>query len=205
MTKLIDLTGQKFGRLTVIERDISVPKEKGVYWRCECDCGNYKSVKSGNLTTKNRGIKSCGCLLEEVRKKDSFHKSKLYKVYHQIKYRCYDRNATDYNYYGGRGITMCAEWLNNGYAFYEWAMASGYKDGLTIDRIDVNGNYEPDNCRWITMKEQSNNRRSNHFITYKGKTQSLKKWAEEYEIDYYKLKNRINQLHWNIEKALSTP
>lgn len=205
MGKFVDLTGQRFGRLTVIERDLSIPHEKGVHWKCRCDCGNFKSVKTSNLTKEYRGIKSCGCLLAETRTKDDFHDSKLYKIYHQIKYRCYNKNASDYEYYGGRGITMCDEWLYDGYSFYVWALSSGYRDGLTVDRIDVNGNYSPDNCRWITMKEQSNNRRSNHTITYNGKTQSLAKWAEELGMSYTTLRCRLNQYHMSVDEAFTRP
>ena len=199
--RLIDLTGQRFGRLIAVER---VQDRKGGYWLCKCVCGNSKIVKGSNLTKNHRGIKSCGCLLEELRTKDDFHSSKLYKIYHQIKYRCYNQNASDYKFYGGRGITVCDEWLNDCYAFYDWAMKNGYDDGLTIDRMDVNGNYEPSNCRWTTMKEQSNNRRSNRMITYNNKTQSMTKWSEETGIPYSTLRRRLNKYHWSIEKALTT-
>ena len=202
MGRFVDLTGQKFGRLTVIERDINAPKNKGVMWVCLCECGNKKSVKTGNL--KTNGVQSCGCILNERRTKDDFHNSHLYKVYHAIKRRCYNERASDYEFYGGRGIGMCEEWLNDGYAFYYWSMANGYKDGLTIDRVDNSNDYSPDNCRWVDMKEQCNNRRSNHLITYNGKTQSLTKWSDDSGIGYHKLRYRIIN-GWDIEKAFNTP
>lgn len=141
--------------------------------------------------------------------------SKLNKVYVSMKQRCYNPKHDHYKYYGARGITICNEWLNpeiihlgcrgrftKGYqAFKEWALENGYADNLTIDRIDVNGNYEPSNCRWITLKEQSNNTRRNHLVTYKGKTQTLMQWSEELGFNYGRVKMRLNKLHWSVEKA----
>ena len=141
--------------------------------------------------------------------------SKLNKVYVSMKQRCYNPKHDHYKYYGARGITICDEWLNpeiihlgcrgrftKGYqAFKEWALENGYADNLTIDRIDVNGNYEPSNCRWITLKEQSNNTRRNHLVTYKGKTQTLTQWSEELGFNYNRVKMRLNKLHWSVEKA----
>lgn len=102
-----------------------------------------------------------------------------------MKQRCCGYNAKSYKHYGGRGITVCEEWRNSFEAFYEWAMANGYSDSLTLDRIDVNGNYEPSNCRWATMKEQNNNKRNNRNITYKGETHTLAQWIEILKsIDY---------------------
>ena len=132
-----------------------------------------------------------------------------------MKQRCYNPKHDHYKYYGARGITICDEWLNpeiihlgcrgrftKGYqAFKEWALENGYADNLTIDRIDVNGNYEPSNCRWITLKEQSNNTRRNHLVTYKGKTQTLTQWSEELGFNYNRVKMRLNKLHWSVEKA----
>lgn len=124
-----------------------------------------------------------------------------------MKQRCYNRNSSDYKYYGGRNISVCAEWLDtkSGWlSFEKWALDNGYADNLTIDRIDVNKGYSPDNCQWVSMKEQANNTTRNHLITYKGKTQSLSKWADELGLRYELIKKRINQLHWSPEKALET-
>lgn len=138
-------------------------------------------------------------------RKHGLNETRIYKTWVRMKVRCYNQNHDRYKNYGGRGITVCDEWKNDFKKFYEWAMKNGYSDDLTIDRIDVNGNYEPSNCRWITNKEQCNNRRNNHFITYNGKTQTVSEWAEEIGLDYNTLLVRINRLHWDIEKALTTP
>ena len=119
-----------------------------------------------------------------------------------MKCRCYRNKETAYKYYGDRGIIVCDEWLNDFQAFYDWAMANGYDDTLTIDRIDVNGNYEPSNCRWVSRKVQMNNTRRNHLITYNGKTQTIAQWAEELNIKQNTLLYRIRR-GWSIEKALT--
>lgn len=124
-----------------------------------------------------------------------------------MKSRCYNKNDKRYKDYGGRGIIVCDEWLDkeNGFMnFYQWAMASGYKDNLTIDRIDNNGNYKPNNCRWATDKEQSRNRRSNHLIKYKNETHCIAEWAEKLNIKQTVLIQRIYTYKWSIEKALTT-
>lgn len=139
--------------------------------------------------------------------------SRLNMIYSTMKKRCYNSNCKSYKDYGGRGITVCDEWLNTErykkgikgwYAFKDWALSSGYTDELTIDRIDVNGNYEPTNCRWATRKEQNNNQRTNRVITYCGKTQTLKQWCEELKLNYGTTVTRLNEQHWSIEKAFVT-
>lgn len=131
--------------------------------------------------------------------------SPLYSAWHHIKTRCYDDAHERYKNYGGRGISMCDEWKNNPRAFILWALENGYRDGLTIERIDTNGNYCPENCRWATQKEQQNNRTNNRTITYKGKTQTIAQWAEETGIKYTTLWQRIYRYNWSIEKAMATP
>ena len=120
-----------------------------------------------------------------------------------MKQRCCDANSTYYKDYGGRGITICPEWLNDFQAFYNWAVANGYANNLTIDRKDVNGNYEPSNCRWVTQKEQQNNTRKNYLLKYNGKIQTLAQWAEETQIPYRTLWSRLKR-HWTIERTLTT-
>lgn len=153
--KLKDLRGYKFGKLTVVSLSHMVGKHS--YWNCICECGNKHTVRSDCL--KNGVVKSCGCLNTIDREKpDSIKKHKLYRVYWGMKQRCYNPNQKHYNRYGGRGITVCEEWKNDFQAFYDWSMSHGYKEGLTIDRIDNDGNYEPSNCRWVTQAEQNLNK-----------------------------------------------
>lgn len=129
-------------------------------------------------------------------------KSRLYRIWILMRERCNNINTPPYKDYGGRGIKVCDEW-NDYENFYAWAMENNYSDDLTIDRIDTNGNYCPDNCRWATRKEQQNNRRNNRLIAFDGKTQTVAQWAEEYNIDNAVLFNRLNY-GWDIEKALTT-
>ena len=130
---------------------------------------------------------------------------RLYPIWSGMKDRCLNKNNKRYSSYGGRGIEVCKEWQQSFRAFLRWAMANGYEEGLSIDRIDNDGNYCPENCRWATAKEQANNKRWNHLITYNGKTQTMKEWAEELGIKLSTLSQRINSYRWSDEKALTTP
>lgn len=130
-------------------------------------------------------------------------KSRLYKIWTSMRERCYRKGHTHYKDYGGRGITVCEEWLEY-LPFKEWASASGYKDGLTIDRIDNNGNYEPSNCRWVTIKEQANNKRTNHIVHYKDTEYTLSQLAEKVGIKQTTLRERLN-MGWSVERAVETP
>lgn len=162
----------KYNRLTLIEK-----VEKGK-WLCECDCGNRKIIAENHIG--NNHTKSCGCLNKEIITKHGQSRSRIYKTYSAMKDRCINPNSQYYKDYGERGIKICYEWLGeNGFqCFYDWAMANGYTDDLTIDRINVNGNYEPSNCRWTTMKTQNNNLRSNRNITIDGITHTVSEWSE---------------------------
>lgn len=199
-----DLTGQKFGRLTVIKRDGS-DNFRLAMWLCKCDCGNFKRVRSRALQIGQ--TQSCGCLHKEItaitHTKHGGRHTRLYNIWCGIKARCLNEQTACFKYYGGRGIKICDEWTNFK-PFYEWSMANGYDDKLTIDRIDVNGNYEPNNCRWVTLKEQQNNRTNNHLITLGEKTCTLKEWADSLGISHSTLLERIER--WgNIEEALTIP
>ena len=141
--------------------------------------------------------------------------SRLSNIFHNMRKRCYYINSKDYCNYGAKGITICAEWLNTekaginnctkGFmAFKEWAIANGYNDNLTLDRIDVNGDYSPSNCRWVTKQVQENNRRNNFFITYKGKTQSLSDWCRELGLNYEKIYRRLHDSGWSVTRAFES-
>jgi len=157
--KAVDLTGQRFGRLTVLERDKG--RTDRVAWICKCDCGNVKSVLSYKLTSGT--TRSCGCLQRETAAKNAtrhgYYGERLRNVWATMKQRCTNPKCKDYPFYGGRGITVCEEW-NDYLSFRKWAYSAGYAEGLTIDRIDVDGPYAPHNCRWISLKQQMLNRRS---------------------------------------------
>lgn len=161
MSKVKDLTGLKFGRLTVIER-VENNKDGRACWLCICECGN-QCVKSGKLLLRGH-CNSCGCGEYENRVKNcTSHRlsnTRLYNIWCGMKQRCYYTKHKDYHSYGGRGITVCDEWKHDFKAFYDWAVNNGYRDDLTIDRVNVDGNYEPSNCRWATHLEQSKNKRA---------------------------------------------
>ena len=131
-------------------------------------------------------------------------KTRLYRIWANIKTRCYNERDPHFKRWGNRGITMCAEWKDNFQNFYDWSMSHGYSDDLTIDRIDNNGNYEPGNCRWITIKEQDRNKRTNHLITYNNKTYCIAEWAEITNINKSALWTRLFKFNLPIEKALTT-
>jgi hypothetical protein len=183
-----DLSGKKFGKLTVVKKQ----GRQGSFalWECLCDCGETSFVITTNLT---RGKQvSCGCynkkLQTELHTTHDLYNHPLYSVWSSIKTRCYNSKCKHYNRYGGRGIKVCEQWLDF-INFYN-DMLIGYEKGLTIDRIDNNGNYEPSNCRWATTKEQQNNKRSSVFMEYNNEVKTLKQWADYYSIDYHSLWSR---------------
>lgn len=214
MGRLIDLTGKRFGRLTVIERHGT--KIRGINntvktptWRCVCDCGNEKIVTSAEL--RSGDTHSCGCLAVELLTAKSTthgdgHKGakyyRLYRIWFKMKERCEKPNDKAFHYYGARGISVCDEW-HDYLTFKDWALSNGYSDDLTIDRIDVNGNYCPENCRWANYKVQANNKRSCRYIEIDGEIKTIAEWCDCYNTNYFTALSRIDLFGWNPEKAVS--
>jgi hypothetical protein len=161
MGKQIDLTGQRFGRLTVISFS-KLNKHRQSLWLCRCDCGN--EIVTRSMCLVHGKTHSCGCFQKEgIVKRNTTHgltKTRLHRIWWGMKQRCCDKNCRAYINYGSRGILICNEWHDDFLTFYNWAVSHGYSDDLSIDRINNDGNYEPSNCRWTTAKEQSNNRRT---------------------------------------------
>lgn len=211
MPKLQDLTGLKFNKLTVIELDIATSTVKHKKWICKCDCGNLTSVFGTNL--KQGTTTSCGCQssrnnarkLIKVNTTHGLSRSKIYHIYHTMKNRCYKKSSKAYSDYGGRGIAICDKWLDSFEVFNNWAVSNGYEVGLTLERIDVNGNYEPSNCKWITQSEQSDNKRTTLYATINGETKTLKEWSAISGVKYNTLRARYVDYGWTGKKLLSKP
>ena len=197
--------GQKVARLTLIK---AITYGRGKKWECLCECGNDLLVKEYDI--KNGVIKSCGCLKEEYSQignpVHNLNGTRLQRIYYSMKRRCYLKTHIHYKNYGGRGIVICDEWLGkNGLKnFAEWALKNGYKEDLSIDRIDNNGNYCPGNCKWSTCLEQQNNTSYNKIIEYNGEEMTVSQAARKYNISVPTLFNRINKWN-NIKRAIEEP
>ena len=155
----VDLTGKRFGMLTVQERTEN--KKNHVFYNCKCDCGNYRIVQAYAL--KKNEITSCGCSGYKL-EHHNLSNTRLCRIWRNMKQRCYNPKTINYQYYGAKGVTVCEEWKESFTSFYEWSISNGYQENLTIDRIDPFGNYEPSNCRWSTYKEQAKNQRKHHNL-----------------------------------------
>lgn len=195
-----DLSGQRFVHLVVLDR-VGSNKRGLALWRCRCDCGNESIVTTANLKSGNST--TCGCGKRRKAIHGMIH-TRLYATWSHLVDRCRNEHNKSFANYGGRGIKVCAEWLNSFEAFRDWALANGYTDKLTIERIDVNGNYCPENCCWASLKEQANNRRNNHKETYNGETHTIAEWAEITGIAVQTIYQRLHR-GWTIEQALTTP
>lgn len=192
--KIIELEsyiGQRFGKLIVIK--YSHERSGYHYFNCKCDCGNENTVQISSLNSGSS--KSCGCLLIESHTTHGFSYTRIYRIFAAMLSRCYNSNTIAYKDYGGRGITICDQWYNeNGFInFYNWSLNNGYNDNLSIDRIDNNLNYSPENCRWTTPINQSNNRRNNHNIDLLGNIFTMSEISRQYNIPYAKLSYNINK------------
>lgn len=197
-SKIRDITGQKFNMLTAVR----IAQRNPLRWECLCDCGGTCTVLSSNLIGGRQ--KSCGCLSRKGNPKHGQSYTRVYRIYAKIKRRCFVEDEPAYPNYGGRGITMCDEWKNSFESFSKWAYANGYRDDLTIDRIDNDGDYCPENCQWADRYSQANNKRNNHLYTYQGKTQTLPVWCREMDVPYKRAWYRLSK-GWTIEEALTKP
>lgn len=201
-----DLSGQRFGNLIAIKPIGKNEKNGQTLWLCKCDCGNDHITTTTYLVTGD--CKSCGCLnskrFRKMITKHGMANTRIYNIWQNIKRRCRNKNHPRYKDYGKRGIDICNEWEDFN-EFYQWAITNGYQDNLTIERIDNDKGYSPDNCRWITMNEQQFNKRTTHYLTYKGVTKTLTEWAKIKNMRVQTLASRINRFHWSVEKALETP
>lgn len=202
------MINKKFNHLIVLER-VENDKYGNSKWLCKCDCG--KQVEVLGIHLRSGHTKSCGCLKKENCKniihkpKHNMSRTRIYKIWNGMKNRTNQKSTlkdTKYKNYSGRGIETCESWkdFEN---FYEWAINNGYRDNLTIDRIDTNGDYEPSNCRWITMKEQNNNRRNNIVIEFNNESHTLTEWNEILGFSKGLLKNRLNR-GWSVQRAFTT-
>jgi hypothetical protein len=207
---IVNMVGLKFGRLTVMNfSEINKWREK--VWVCKCDCGNYTEVSTAKLRKGN--TTSCGCYRKECVERGLTRKynipvyykkqaTRLYKCWQDMKARCNNPKNKRYENYGGRGIVICNDWLNNYEVFQEWALQNGYSDKLTLDRINVDGNYELSNCRWVAIEIQANNKTNCMYIEFQGKTQSLSQWCKELNLNYGTISSRINRNKMNPLIAL---
>jgi hypothetical protein len=199
----IDLTGQRFARLVVLVRGPrNVDKTT---WVCRCDCGNECVVRTVSL--RGGDTRSCGCYklqrISETQHKHGDTGSPLYCTWRTMRRRVLDPNDRQYPNYGARGITIAAEWLEF-VVFKKWALENGYQRSLSIDRIDNDGPYCPENCRWADKKTQNRNKRTNHLLTYRGKTACISEHAEDHGMTHAEVRSRL-KLGWTVERILETP
>ena len=197
-SKIKDITGQKFNLLTPIR----IAQRNPLKWECKCDCGNIAYVSAKNIIHGHQ--KSCGCLSHVGNPKHNQSRTRVYRIYAKIKRRCFVADDIAYPKYGGRGITMCDEWKNSFVAFSKWAYSNGYRDDLSIDRIDNDGNYCPENCRWANRFDQANNKGNNLKYNYEGKTQTLAQWCKEKNMNYNAVWYRLSK-GWKFEDAITKP
>ena len=204
------MIGMRVGRLVVLEY-VGRDKHNVPLLKCQCDCGKVKNIPKYGLLSK-KPTKSCGCIKKEMlakRNKESGvwkgettkpEYRRIYQIWRGMLHRCEFPTDVNYHIYGGKGIKICDEW-HDWRVFRDWAFANGYRDDLTIDRIDSDGNYEPSNCRWTTPQIQANNTSRNKMLPYKGRTQSLADWCRELNLDYDRTKARLNDCGYTVEQA----
>ena len=199
MPSFINEIGNKYGKLTVIEF-AGIESHGQATWLCECECGNT-TITRGNRLRKG-ATRSCGCLHKRPDTKTTMYKTPEYRIWISMNDRCYNEKSVVFHNYGGRGITVCTRWRESMQAFYD--DMGPRPDGYTLDRINNDGPYSLENCRWATMKEQQNNRRDNHMLTYDGKTMTISQWADFLGVTQNLLNRRLH-MGWSDERTLSQP
>jgi hypothetical protein len=197
-----DIIGKRCGKLTVVE---CIGRRKGkLFYKCVCDCGKDHEVYRYHLLKGD--IKSCGCdKYGHANVTHGMSNTQIFKVWQGMKRRCTNKNDPCYIKYGARGITICPEWEHDFTAFYNWAVANGYKEGLQIDRIDYNGNYCPQNCRWVDIYKQANNKRNVKKYEINGVYKSIPEWSREYGVNYKLVYQRVHRYGMQIIDALTVP
>lgn len=189
-----DLSGQKINMLTVI-KEVGKAKDRHIKWLCKCECGNYTTINSNLL--KSKKIISCGCYkrkrTSEIFSIHNLAKTKLYFIWEGLKQRCLNPKNKAFRFYGARGITVCNEWQEDFCLFQKWALNNGYKEGLSIERINVNGNYEPENCKWIPTSEQYLNTRKIQFIEYNGEINTINYFSNKYNISHSTFRRHLKK------------
>ena len=201
-----DYEGKRFGSWEVLRYVGRIGNHE--FCECRCDCGTIRNVRTTQLISGRS--KSCGCVPRAqgrlTRKSKSHFDStdRLYRIWAGVKQRCLNPHNKGYPNYGGRGITLCNEWMNYE-PFMDWALSHGYDKSLSIDRIDVNGNYEPSNCKWSTKQEQNRNRQYRFLVTYHGETKPLYEWTDILGKDYKKMYNRLKYQGFSAERAFEEP
>jgi hypothetical protein len=203
MSRIVDITGQKFGRLTAI-RFVEINSHRDAEWMFQCECGKECVTVADRV--KRGQTRSCGCLKIEIavsaNTKHGCHGTRLYGIWSGMRRRCSNPNRKDWANYGGRGITVCDEWRNDFLLFYEWAMSNGYNDSLSIDRKNNSKGYCPENCKWTNKQQQNNNTRANRQITAFGETKNLQQWSDESGIGHSTILFRLKS-GWTPEDAVS--
>ena len=201
-----DIVGLKKNRFIVISKvKDMLDKKHSIKYKCRCECDNifYRS-KRDIIKTINGCCPNCKIIRTDMLK-HGLSNTRFDNIRHGMIQRCYNKNNLYYKNYGGRGIKVCTEWLNknNGLiTFYNWSIKNGYNDNLTLDRIDVNGDYGPSNCRWTTMKEQENNKRTNHFIKYRGCYKTIRQWCDYFGIRYSTLFYHYVKRHKSMDEIV---
>ncbi len=201
--------GKVFGRLTIID---SVVIGRKRHYKCECSCGNVKIIRKDSILKEKQPTRSCGCIKKEqdtvnLKPQETTHgltKHRIYAIFNGMKDRCYNNKNARYYRYGGRGIKICQKWLDDFLNFYNWAIFNGYKEGLTIERKNNNGNYSPENCEWIEFKEQSKNRKNTIKIMHENKIYCLMDFSKIVNIPYGTLINRVKNRKLSRENYIDS-